>query len=73
MFHTIMFYMLALNIENPIIQFTSYVTFVSTLIGVSYYHHKFERISKKENIVYMEELNKLHKATDMVNDLLDSL
>lgn len=73
MFHTIMFYMLALNIEKPIMQFASYVTFVSTLIGVSYYHNKFETITKKENNALMEELNKLHKATDMVSDLLDSL
>ena len=73
MFHTIMFYMLALNIEKPIMQFVAYVTFVSTLIGVSYYHRKFENITKQENITLIEELKKLHKATDMVSDLLDSL
>ena len=72
-FHTIMFYMLALNIEKPMIQFASYVTLVSTLIGVSHHHHKFETITKKENSALIEELNHLHKATDMVSDLLDSL
>ena len=73
MFHTIMFYMLVLNIKEVVIQFVSYTTLVSTLTGVSYYHNKSETIILKENYALMEELNKLHKATDMVSDLLDSL
>lgn len=71
--NTIMFYMMVLNIDNPFMQFVTYNTFVAAVIGFSYHNRKNEVMITQKNQTLMDELNKLHKATDMVTDLMDNL
>lgn len=74
MMHALMFYMLIINVHNPIMQFLSYNTFVAIIIGLTFYYHKHvHSVIEKDNKNINEELAKLYKATDMINDLMDSL
>lgn len=74
MMHALMFYMLIINVYNPIMQFLSYNTFVAIIIGSTFYYHKHvHSVIEKDNKNINEELAKLYKATDMINDLMDSL
>jgi hypothetical protein len=74
MIHSLMFYLMIINVNNPMIQFLCFNTFAGVIIGLTFYYHKHvHRVIEQNNKTIMEELAKIHKATDMVTDLMDSL
>lgn len=72
--HTLMFYILIINIDNVLMQYLCYNSFVGIVVGATFYYHKnVNTVIEKEIKSMKEELSKLYKATDMINDLMDSL
>nr|QOI90506.1 hypothetical protein HWQ62_00371 [Pyramimonas orientalis virus] len=71
--NSLMFYMLVMNVHNVLIQFVSYISYATITLSFTYYIFKNEQSTLRENANLIKELAVIVKATDMVNDLLDSL
>lgn len=66
-FYVMLFY------TNTMMTIIPYVCFVIGNIIVAKHNYKYEKSYSIKNKIMVEDLNKIHKANDMVNDLLDSL
>jgi hypothetical protein len=71
--NTLMFYILMLNVPNQLFQIASYIMYASILVGFTFHVSKQKNTVISDNSKLIKELSILVKATDMVNDLLDSL
>lgn len=71
--NSIMFYILLMNVNNPMMQMASYIGYATIIITYAFYNYKNEQKMTAKNNQLIKNLNVLIKATDMVNDLFDSL
>jgi uncharacterized membrane protein (DUF106 family) len=70
--HVCMFNILIFNANH--IDFVKYTTFVIVIILYTLYYHKnYQVVIQNDNRMIIEKLASIYKATDMVNDLMDSL
>ena len=66
-FYVMLFY------TNTMMTVIPYACFVIGNVLVAKHNYKYEKNYSVKNKKMIEDLNKIHKANDMVNDLLDSL
>jgi DNA repair exonuclease SbcCD ATPase subunit len=69
----LIFYIILFYVCNPVIKFTAFFGYVSIVITFAFYNFKNEKKLNARNNKMKQELIVLAKATDLVNDLFDSL